>query len=288
MVLVAAGIWLDPGAAAATDSPDHAVVAEMGGVRLTQAQFRTIVGLLDDEARARLKAAPALAEPLARQEVLSLYLLREAKDHGIDRKPEVVAAMEHAAVQALIAAYLTEQSAPPADSPSAQQVRAYYDNNHDQFHRPPQVHLLQIFLAVAVGADKPTQERVAAQIRDLHKALKKNPDSFGALARTASQHASAGQGGDLGWVGSDTLLPGLVPVLARMKPGQISPPIRSDQGWHLIKLIERRPGPQLGFDEVKAAIAVALRQKLSQQRRQTYVDNLLERIPPMIHRDAIP
>lgn len=102
----------------------------------------------------------------------------------------------------------------------------------------PQYHLMEIFLAVDSSQQddevKRTAERLAEQI--------KKGANFVALARQFSQSATAAVGGDMGWVQQGSLDPELEKVVQRMKAGEISAPVRTVSGYHLLLLRDRRQG----------------------------------------------
>lgn len=78
--------------------------------------------------------------------------------------------------------------------------------------------------------------------------------SFVTIARQFSQAPGAATGGDLGWIQEGQLDPELDKVLKKMQPGQISPPIRSDKGYHIVFLREVRAGkdPETAADAKSA------------------------------------
>lgn len=67
-----------------------------------------------------------------------------------------------------------------------------------------------------------------------------NGGDFGELAKANSADLSAAKGGDLGWINPGDTVPEFERAMNALKPGEVSPPVRSPFGWHLIKVIERR------------------------------------------------
>jgi peptidyl-prolyl cis-trans isomerase SurA len=102
----------------------------------------------------------------------------------------------------------------------------------------PEERVAEIFLAV----DNPAQD---AQVRQLAEKLRQEMYQgarFSGLARQFSQSATAAVGGDLGWVRLDELPPELRQAAAQLKPGELSPPIRSAGGYYLMLVLDRRTG----------------------------------------------
>lgn len=85
-----------------------------------------------------------------------------------------------------------------------------------------------------------SERQAAEQLAELRNRVLQGNASFEALARQYSQDGSAKQGGDLGWAGPGRYVPEFEQVLDHLQPGEISPPVISRFGVHLIQLVERR------------------------------------------------
>lgn len=85
-----------------------------------------------------------------------------------------------------------------------------------------------------------TQAAAIAKLADFKKRIEAKTATFAALARENSQDGSAAQGGDLGWVSPGAFVPEFEDAMGRLAEGQISPPLVSRFGVHLIELMERR------------------------------------------------
>ncbi|HTQ33689.1 MAG TPA: peptidylprolyl isomerase [Stellaceae bacterium] len=102
----------------------------------------------------------------------------------------------------------------------------------------PQSRIAEIFLAV----DNPSQD---ADVRALAEKLTqqmKQGARFSAVAQQFSQSATAAVGGDMGWMRPDQLPPELAAAAAPLKPGELSAPIRTNNGYYLLLVLDRRGG----------------------------------------------
>lgn len=102
----------------------------------------------------------------------------------------------------------------------------------------PEYLLSEIVLPVDSPSDEP---RVAADATRLVRTLSEGA-SFEALARQVSASATARNGGDVGWVPASTIPPELESALERLRPGDVSEPLRSPVGFYIFQLRDRRLG----------------------------------------------
>lgn len=96
--------------------------------------------------------------------------------------------------------------------------------------------LAQIYLPF----DDASNERRAQELADRIVQESRGGASFAALARTFSQSSAADQGGELGWVRPGQLDSRLDAVMQRLRPGEIADPVRTETGFYILQLLERR------------------------------------------------
>jgi peptidyl-prolyl cis-trans isomerase SurA len=136
----------------------------------------------------------------------------------------------------------------------------------------PELRVAEIFIPV----DAPEMEADAKLLTDrLVNQIREGAD-FSALARNFSRSATAALGGDLGWVHPDQLAAELVQVLAQMKQGNVSLPIRTLTGYHILSLGGRRTAPGLGTGDVTLGLT-QLHLPLDAGATQAQVDQQMHR-----------
>lgn len=89
---------------------------------------------------------------------------------------------------------------------------------------------------------------------------------FAALAREESTGPSGSAGGELGWFGDGDMVPAFYDAVTGLEPGEVSGPVQTDFGWHVIKLNETRDKERPPFEEVRAELRDQLRQSLIESR----------------------
>lgn len=153
---------------------------------------------------------------------------------------------------------------------TTEDLERYYKANGGNFATAAKVHLRHILLALPYGASGEEEQAVLARIMDLrNQAL--NGASFAQLAKQNSEGAGAADGGDIGWVDRGALLDELGKVAFSLKVGEISQPVRTSLGYHLVKLEEREKSGSVAFDQVSEDIRKELYEKALQERFATWL-----------------
>ncbi len=131
-----------------------------------------------------------------------------------------------------------------------------------------QTHVRHILLRVANGQ---SEDQVREKLLDIADQIAKGGD-FAQFARTYSQDGSAQQGGDLGWINPGETVPEFEREMDQLKVGEVSPPIRTEYGYHLIQVLGRRTTEATVSQQEDAA-----RQAIgSRKAAQAYADWLRE------------
>ncbi|MDO4693902.1 MAG: peptidylprolyl isomerase [Eikenella sp.] len=122
---------------------------------------------------------------------------------------------------------------------------------------------------ILISGDGERAQRLALQVAQEAR----SGVDFAQLARQYSQDTSAQQGGDLGWMASGETVPEFERAMSALKPGEISRPVRSQFGWHIIRLNEVRT-PDSREDRIRAGVREALVQEKSQAAMQRLLQQL--------------
>ncbi len=120
------------------------------------------------------------------------------------------------------------------------------------------------------------ESQARARLLDFKKRVQAGQADFAALAREHSQDGSAAQGGDLGWASPGMFVPEFENVMNQLAPGEVSEPLMSRFGLHLIQLQERRQA-KLSEAEQRASVRAMLREKKLEESAQTWSRDLRDR-----------
>ena len=141
-------------------------------------------------------------------------------------------------------------------------IRKYYDEHQSDFGAPEERRAAHILIAVNAAATQAEQDSAKAKAEQLLNQAKQAPDKFAELAKLNSQDpGSAVKGGDLGFFGRGMMVKPFEDVTFALKAGEISGLVKSDFGYHIIKLVSVRTPKILPFDEAREVIANKLRQQ---------------------------
>lgn len=145
---------------------------------------------------------------------------------------------------------------------SSEEVRQYYDAHQGDFGTQEQRQAAHILITAAATAPQAEQDAAKAKAEQLLQQLKQNPAKFSELAKLNSQDpGSAVNGGDLGFFGHGMMVKPFEDATYALKQGEISGVVKSDFGYHIIKLIAIKPARIMPFDEAREGIANKLRQQ---------------------------
>ncbi len=154
------------------------------------------------------------------------------------------------------------------------QIRRWFDEHTDDYAEPEQVHALQM---VVKGLDE------AKKIQQLLSSGKKFQD----LARRYSLSPDAKAGGDLGLFKRGEMPPVFDETVFKLSPGQVSEVVSTDYGFHLFKLLEKKPARKRELAEVRSIIEQKLVAQLRTDRQRDYVASLRAKADVKINDSAL-
>src|SRR5206468_626449 len=152
-------------------------------------------------------------------------------------------------------------------------ISAFYEKNPDKFQQPETVHAAHILVIVPPGSDEKAKAALKAKAVEALQAAKAGKD-FGALARQYSQDGSAQHGGDLGFFPRGQMVPAFEQAAFALKPGEVSDLVETQFGFHIIKMIEKRPGGTVPFAQVAPKIQEFLENQAQSDKAKAYVETL--------------
>ncbi|MDM8356486.1 peptidylprolyl isomerase [Pandoraea communis] len=134
----------------------------------------------------------------------------------------------------------------------------------DQGMTVPQIHARHILIRVGDGV---SEAQARQKLLDIKAKVESGKGDFADFARQFSVDGSASQGGDLGWISPGETVPAFERAMSELKDGQISDPVRSEYGYHLIQVLGHRESQVSGDQERNLAMQELRGRKAEQQYR---------------------
>ncbi|MEE9256113.1 MAG: peptidylprolyl isomerase, partial [bacterium] len=154
-------------------------------------------------------------------------------------------------------------------SVSEEEVADYYKANIDQYRKGEARRVRQIFFPVDQKASKETDEEQRQKAEKALKAATGNGSPFQKVAEKLSEGPAAARGGDLGFIKRGEVFPEFEKILFSLPIGKVSNMVRTRAGYHVIKVVEERPGEVITLDRVSGRIRDRLfREKRTKRKRE--------------------
>ncbi|HJQ82980.1 MAG TPA: peptidylprolyl isomerase [Candidatus Binatia bacterium] len=205
-------------------------------------------------------AAPDRKRQFVENLVMNDLLFDEGQKLGYANDPEIDRQVNDLRKRLVVQRVMRQYQTPPTITD--EQVRTYYDQN-PSLYSTTQIHASHILVK---------DEELAKQIQ---AEVKATPAKFADVAREKSTDMiSAKKGGDLGTFGAGRMVPEFEKVAFALKPGEVSDVVKTQYGYHIITVSERKEGELKPFEQVKEQIRATLRNRGLQEKVQGHFDQL--------------
>jgi peptidyl-prolyl cis-trans isomerase C len=246
LLLAATAAVLLAGTPAAVRAAPETVVAKVDGMPITEADL----ALAAEELAGQI---PAQATEAQKRDFLVSFvadmklLSRAAKDAGVDKAPSFERKLAYMREKVLLDEYIAVETKKQV---TLDAMKKLYDES----------------IKSVTPEEEARARHILVESEDEAKAIAKRVkggEDFAKVAGEVSKDPGSGkEGGDLGWFTKDRMVPEFSEAAFKMKPGQVSDPVKSQFGWHVIKLEETRTKPLPSFEEVKDQVEQYLTRKV--------------------------
>lgn len=152
-----------------------------------------------------------------------------------------------------------------------QEIRDYFRENIDKYREDPSVRLNRLTFPLP---EKATADQQTAVLNRAGEALKRlrQGEPFDAVLRAYAPQGA--EGGDMGSFEAGQLTPSFAEAVRDLKPGEVSEPVPTPRGVHLLQVVERNPGRVRQFDSVKDEISRVLKERKTESRMKEWSEGL--------------
>ena len=238
-----------------TTLPSETILSSFNGQTITLGEFNQLWDQIPENNKLQLTKRNVLDQIISEK-----LLIQEAKNRGLEQDKDVLEQIKNTTEQILVQS-LIEKEIIGKVKVDDQEALTYYEENKDNFITKEQVYLYNILVET---------EEVA---KDILEKLKAGGD-FIEIAKEKSTGPSAAQGGDLGYISKGDLIPEIENDVFALEIGNISDIIKSQYGFHILKVTDKKPEVLKTFEEVKEEIV----QTLLPTKQKEAFDNLLEEL----------
>lgn len=232
---------------ATVSSPVFAAVelAKVGSKSLTDSDMKKLMGAIPEGQKQQINNDNDIKARMVDNMVTEELFVQEAEKTGVTKDAEFQAALDRARRQLLTQTYLRSKVQPKLSDGN---VKTFFDKNKARYSQD-EVRAYHVLL------------KSEAEAKEVYDKAKKGED-FEVLAKKYSKDPSAAQNmGDLGFFTRSRMVPQFADAAFKMKPGEISQPVKSPFGFHVIKLVEKRDGKPVKFEDVKEQVRGDLQQE---------------------------
>jgi peptidyl-prolyl cis-trans isomerase C len=175
---------------------------------------------------------------------------------------------EGLAIQQFVDNYLVQEV-----KVSEAEAKVFYKNNSERFKQPEQIKASHILVKVDNQADTPTKDLANKKIKDIQKKLEAGED-FALLAKEFSEGPSNINGGDLGYFKRGQMVKPFEDAAFKLIPGEVSDIVETRFGYHLIKVVDKKPESVVSYDNVKDKIT----QYIEQEKKGEVIKSEIEKL----------
>ncbi|MGA2741856.1 MAG: peptidylprolyl isomerase [Bryobacteraceae bacterium] len=264
--------------APAAHVPPETVVLTIGEEKITAGEFDHMIDMIPEQYRAQMRTSGR--RQFAERIVMFKVMSQEARRLKLEDTPAYKDQLAFQAEQLLANQYYQNLSATTKVDEAA--ARKYYDEHKSDYLQVKARHILIRFKGSSVPLKKDakelTDEEALAKAQDIRKKLLDGAD-FATLAKAESDDAGSGaNGGDLGTFGHGRMVPAFEKVAFTIPVGELSEPVKSQFGYHIIKVETRQ---EKTFVEVRAEID----KKLDAELVKKSMDDLKNNTPVVMNPD---
>lgn len=172
---------------------------------------------------------------------------------------------------------LLQMKVTPKVKVSEEDLKAAYAQYARMENEDAEVHARHILVSVDPKATPEQVEAARKKAEAIAVEARRPGMDFSALAKARSEGPSAADGGDLGFFRRGVMVPAFEKVAFALKVGEVSEPVRTNFGWHVLKVEERRAVQPPSYEEMKPKLEAKLRQDKTEKYIDQYVQELRQK-----------
>jgi peptidyl-prolyl cis-trans isomerase C len=262
------------------------ILAQVGSYKLTLEEFENQVQSLPPQLQMALLRNPQMKEQFLDRWVDITLIAQEARDRKLDQDPEVQAKIEDI-MNAVLAQEFLHREIEGKVGITDDEIETYYKGHEDEFTNPESVKARHILLKVPEGADDKAWQEAGSKAEDIKKKLENGEDFVELAKKYSDDPGSKNKGGDLGFFTKGRMVPEFESAAFSLKPGELSDPVKTKFGYHIIEVKEKKAASTKTLTEVQAQIRQTLQREKQQQLQDKLIEKLKAKYPVKVNKDLL-
>ncbi len=267
----------------ACSKKEEPALATVGEARITVDSFRSSLEALPPQWQARAKT-PSGRKQILEHQIRAQLIELEAEDRGISSEPKVAYQIEQAVqrilLQELMKVWQNEFDIPEED------LLDYYNKNKQKFAGGQKYRAQHVLVKVSENASQAKKQEARQKALAAKKKIEDGA-KFEDVAREMSEGPSASKGGDLGYVEKGRFHPKFEETALSLKPGELSGPVQTPFGFHIIRLVDVKEPNDQSFEDVKDEIRKQIMPRKRQEAFEAFMTSLKQKYEVKIDDEAL-
>jgi parvulin-like peptidyl-prolyl isomerase len=282
-LLAAAALLVLP--ALAGDPPLDAPLIVDGPIKVDAGDFLGAMERVPPETRSEFRTSYERIAGMVDNIFVARSFASKAREAGLDKDPVVQRRLAQAQDALLADLYIKRLDEATEKMDFDQRARELYDADATRYVKPEQVYVQHIL----IGLTGRTREMALERAKQVYDEAKSGKEDFLSLAaRYSDDPDKKRNGGDLGWNSPKSFVPPVTEWIDKAaRKDEISPPIESYMGFHIVRFVDRQKPEPMKFEAVKASIIKAEKERLAKKRLEDAIRAVRESKSVVIHKDNV-
>lgn len=263
------------------------ILAKAGELIISEDDLERIIEYYEPERKKLIQQNPQMKLAVLKQIIANSLIYKIAEENKFLEKPEIKEQIKLVKEHFIASVFLKEQVIKNI-TVNEEEAKIYYQTHLNEFIEvPEQVRAKHILFRLPQNATEDDKKKVIEKANNVIKLLKDGAD-FGEMAKIYSDDpGTKSKGGDLGFFGKGRMVKPFEDAVFSMKVGEISNPVQTNFGIHIIKLEERKEAKYKPFETVKEQVIKKATEEKQKKAVLDYMENLFKEKKVQIDEDLI-
>jgi peptidyl-prolyl cis-trans isomerase C len=281
ILLLTAAVAAATVAASPARLPDATPLITEGPIVVDAADFEGNMLRIPENRRTEVRLSHDRVATIVDNIFVARTLAARAREAGLDKDPAVQRRLQQVQEGVLADLYVQKVEKEIDAGNLDQRVRELYKADQAKFVTPEAVHVQQIL----VNLNGRTREMALERARKALEEVKGGADFLSVAARVSDDPDKKRNGGDLGYNAPDSFVEPVRKAVAAMKAkGEIAGPVESEFGFHILRLVDRKPSVPIKYEAVADRILEAEKQRLRKERVEALISKVRSSPSVVVHR----